>query len=220
MSMTPLGSPVVPLENGSATTWRAGSIAGLGAGVPGGASRASNGVVPAAPPNVKTSSTPAHARRLDCSLGQHRSGHEKAGAGHAQLQRGLRGRVQPIDGRVRPAGAGNAVKRDGVLRHVGRVDADDLARREPACSQPGSTAIDVLGQLRIGQRCAGDGIDDRRPVATCGGVGEHEIGERDVRHVHVRVRAADRHRPAGLYGSAKWHTRRVSFGRCAAMIRA
>ena len=59
MSMTPLGSPVVPLENGSATTWRAGSIAGLGAGVPGAASRASNGVVPAAPPNVKTSSTPA-----------------------------------------------------------------------------------------------------------------------------------------------------------------
>ena len=85
-----------------------------------------------------------HARRLDCSLGQHRSGHEKAGAGHAQLQRGLGGRVQPVDGRVRPAGAGNAVKRDGVLRHVGRVDADDLARLEPACSQPGSTAIDVV----------------------------------------------------------------------------
>ena len=86
------------------------------------------------------------------------------------------------------------MKRDGVLRHVGRVDADDLARREPACSQPGSTAIDLVDQLRVGQRCAADGIDDGRTVATCGGVGEHEIGERDVRHVHVRVRAADRHR--------------------------
>ena len=59
VSITPLGSPVVPLENGSATTCVAGSISGWGAGVPGGASRSPNGVVPGAPPTAKTSWTPA-----------------------------------------------------------------------------------------------------------------------------------------------------------------
>ena len=59
VSITPLVSPVVPLENGSATTCVAGSIAGRGGGVPRGASSSSNGVVPGASPIEKTSSTPA-----------------------------------------------------------------------------------------------------------------------------------------------------------------
>src|SRR6478672_8736426 len=156
VSMTPLGSPVVPLENGSATMWRAGSIAGLGAGVPG--------------------------------------------------------------------GAGDAMERDGVLRDVGRVDADDLARREPARGQPCRAAVHVLAQLRIGKHCAADGIDDRRPVASRGGVAEHEVGERDVRHVDVRVRAADGHRPGWTLRVGQMaHAASVIWPPCpagAAMIRA
>ena len=51
VSITPLESPVVPLENGSATRCVAGSIAGRGAAVPGGASSSSNGVVPGRVPD-------------------------------------------------------------------------------------------------------------------------------------------------------------------------
>ncbi len=61
VSITPFGNPVVPLENGSATRCVAGSTSASGAGVPGGASSSSKGVVPAASPIENTSSTPAAA---------------------------------------------------------------------------------------------------------------------------------------------------------------
>ena len=59
VSMTPLGRPVVPLENGSATRCDAGSIATAGAAVPGAASSSRNGVVPGASPIENTSPMPA-----------------------------------------------------------------------------------------------------------------------------------------------------------------
>ena len=193
----------MPLENGSATTWLAGSIDRPRRRRPGGCEQLLERRRARGAADREDLLDAGRARCLERALGQRRHGHEEAGAGDAQLERGLLGRVQGIDGRVRPAGAGDAVERDGVLRHVGRVDADDLARREPARSQPGRAAIDVLGQLRVGQHRAADGIDDRRPLATRGRLGEHEIGERDVRHVHVRVRAADRHRPADSTASRR-----------------
>ena len=79
------------------------------------------------------------------------------------------------------------MERDGVLRDVGREDADDLPGRQPARGQPGGAAIDVRGQLRVGQHSTAGGIDDRRPLAAPGGPGEHEVGERDVRHGDVRM---------------------------------
>ncbi len=176
--MTPLGSPVVPLENGSATSVARGSISTPGAGVPGGASSSSNGVVPAASPIENTSSTPAALRRLERALGQLRRGHEKARARDAQLERRLLGGVEPVDGRVRPAGPRNAVKRDGVLGHVGREDADALAGLEPTRSEPGRAAIDVLGQLGVRQRGAADRIHDRHALTARRGAAEHEVGQR------------------------------------------
>ena len=56
VSITPLGSPLVPLEYGSATRSAAGSIATSGIG-PSSASSAANGVVRCASPRQKTSRT-------------------------------------------------------------------------------------------------------------------------------------------------------------------
>ena len=169
---------------------------------------------PAASPIAKTSSTPAALRGLERPLGQLRHGDEKAGAGDAQLERGLLGRVESVHGRVRATGARDAVKRDGVLRHVRREDPDDLAGRQSARRKPRRAAIDVLGKLRVRQHGAADGIDDRRPLAARRRPAEHVVGERDKGHVHVRMRAADRHgRPDSTgFRRPKWQSPRVSLG--------
>ncbi len=60
VSITPFGSPVVPLEYGSATRSSAASIATSGGSPPAWSSDA-NGVAPSASPNTKISSTPARA---------------------------------------------------------------------------------------------------------------------------------------------------------------
>ena len=185
----------MPLENGRATTCLAGSMSGRGAGVPSGCEQLLERRRARGAADREDLLDAGCVRCLERALGQARYGHEEARARGAQLERGLLGRVQGIHGRVRPTGAGDAVKREGVLRNVGRVDADDLARRESPRGQPRRAAIDVPRQLSVRQHRTADGVDDRGPLAPRNRLLEHVIGERDVRHIHVRVRAVDRHRP-------------------------
>ena len=63
----------------------------------GGASRSANGVVPAASPIENTSSTPAPRAASSARSASAGDGHEEAGAGRAQLERGLLGRVERVD---------------------------------------------------------------------------------------------------------------------------
>ena len=194
VSITPLESPVVPLENGSATTCVAGIDRGSRRGRSGRREQLLERRRPGRVADREDLLDAGGVRRLERPLGQLRHGDEKARARSSQLEPRLLGRVERVHGGGRPTGARDAVKRDGVLRHVGREDPDDLAGRQSARRKPGRAAVDVLGQPCVGQHRTADRIDDRRPRAARRRLPEHVIRERDGRHLHVRMRAANSHR--------------------------
>ena len=185
-------------------------------GRPGGASSSSNGVVPAASPIENTSSTPAASAAASARSASCGTVTRKRAPAIRSWNADLVGRVEPVDGRGRPARPRDAVERDRVLRHVRRVDPHALPAREPARHEPCGAAIDELGQFRVRQRRAAQVLDDRRPLPARRGPAQHVLGERHVRHDHVRMRAANRHGPTlragqcqvALAASATWPSAR------------
>ena len=165
VSITPLGSPVVPLENGSATRCvrrvdrRAAARASR---APRAARRTASR--PRASPIAKTSSTPAAAAASSARSASCGTVTRKRAPRGAQLERRLLGRVERVDGRVRRR---RRARRRGTRPRT-RARWARRSRRarpgsQPARGEPRSTAIDVLGELRVRQHGAADRIHDRRP---------------------------------------------------------
>src|SRR6516164_94588 len=68
-----------------------------------------------------------------------------------------------------------------------------VALGEAALSQACSDPVNVFRQLRVGDRVTGGSVDDRRLVALLASAPEDELGERQVRNLDVRERAANHH---------------------------
>ena len=63
----------------------------------------------------------------------------------------------------------------------------------PSAASPAATRRDPLGELGVGRHGAARAVDQRRLVAARGRAAEHVLGQRDVRDLHIGVRAAKDH---------------------------
>ena len=144
MSITGLGSPVVPLENGSSAT-ADGAVARVAAGRP---RSAASGVRPSASPSATSSRTPASAaaaRATPASSGAQTSTDAPASASWRASSR----RVDVGRSAGRGAARGHRGERDArPLRAVGREDREHVARPEAARAQAGGDLPDPRGEER------------------------------------------------------------------------
>ena len=99
-----------------------------------------------------------------------------------------------IRGRVDAARRRHSVKRDRVLGQVRGAVGEHIALAEAPLGQARGQPAHRFDQLWVGDRPTGRPVDDRRLVAALAGALEHELGERHVRNLDVRKRAADHSR--------------------------
>ena len=146
VSITPFGRPVVPDEYGRTTTSVAGSMATAG-GSASIAIDASDGTPGASSMVTISMDGAASCGRLARPRRERRRRDEQPGAGVAQLERDLVGRVGRVDGGQDGAEARDGVEDDGVLRHVGRPDRHDVALAD-AARQAGRDAAHLVAPVR------------------------------------------------------------------------
>ena len=158
VSMTPLGSPVVPLEYGSRAT-ESQSIVRHGAS----ARLASSSASGHRAGGLAEHDDPAHPERPG-PLGELGHRDEHRGAGVAELGGDLvvaPRRVDAGDGRAEPHRRQRA---RGDRRHVRRPHGEAVAWPEAVGVQPGGDAVDPSGELPIGHRLAARAVDEGRAV--------------------------------------------------------
>ena len=102
--------------------------------------------------------------RLAGHIEEHRDRDENRGAGVLQLMTNFGCRVGGVDGRDGATGPRGAVEERGVLRDVGRHEAEGRAGSEPAGGESSGDQLDAIEELGEGLRATAGTIDDRRLV--------------------------------------------------------
>jgi hypothetical protein len=69
------------------------------------------------------------------------------------------------------------------------VQRDDVPGLHPVLGEAGRHPLDHLRQLGVGDRLAGDAVDQRRVVTALGGTGEDGLPDRRRRGLYGRVLA-------------------------------
>ena len=164
VSITPLGSPVVPLEYGSATR----SLGGVDRDLGRLAGRFEQRRERRRAVGVAVHEDLLHARRLRrrgrlLKLVGHR--HQQPRAAVAQLACQLVGGQQRVGGRVDATDRRHGVKRDRVFGQVRGVVSKHVALAKAALGEPRRDRAHRLGQLRVGDRPAARPVDQRRLIA-------------------------------------------------------
>ena len=124
---------------------------------------------------------------------EQRDGDEDLRAGVLQLEGDLVGRVERVDRRHHAAGRGDAVEDHRVPGGVRAEDGDDVALAQAPGVQVGGDAVDVGGELAVGDRVALEAVDQRRGVRALPAGGEDELGHRQVRDLDIGIRAGQGH---------------------------
>ena len=191
MSITPFWSPVVPLEYGSAIRSSAGSISTCGRlAVRAAAAKRMAWRLrprrtrrsprrPSAPPRPSPSRV-ARAR----SRAVARPSRTSCLASSSSVSSGFAVVFTP------PADA-TPWKAIAYSGRFGAQWANTSPLPKPRAASPAANRRTAVDQLAVGDRPAARAVDQRRLVRVLAGAGEDEVGERNIRNLDVRIRAAD-----------------------------
>ena len=129
------------------------------------------------------------ARGLARLLEERRDRHQVLGAGVAELEGELLGRVQRVRRGDHAADHDGAVKGQRVLGQVRAVDGEDVALGEAAARQAGRHPARPARHLGDGQGAPARAVDEHRPIGVLAGVPEDEgrVGQLGDRHVRDRA---------------------------------
>ena len=126
--------------------------------------------------------------------GQQRAGRDQqTSACVTKLKGHLLGGIGGVDGGEHGADSRDGMEHHGVLRQVGRVDANYLALADAVMREARGQAANALGQLAVGDGVPGGGIHQRGTIPIRADVSKHEVGERHVGNRDGRERAAKGH---------------------------
>ncbi len=124
---------------------------------------------------------------------ERRHGDEQPGVRVDELVVDLALDVRRVDRRDDPAGVGDAVEDDGVLRDVRGEQGEGLAGLEAARHQAAGQRAHALEQAAVRQRASARAVDQGRLVGELLGSCEHVVGQGEVGDLDLGQRAGVDH---------------------------